>query len=471
MAHDDGSMPLDPLATVVENLFCTYFTMEVIVRFLAFRAKCTLCPCLFDAWFVFDAVLVLLMVMETWVLPLISLMANSGSGRGALSNFSSFRLLRLLRLTRMVRIMRYFPELMTLVKGIKNAVSVVFWIIAFLILVMYVFAIMFTSQLGDPNDKEPAEGDEKSGVHYFASIGDSMMTLFTNGVLGDNLIQTLVIIKADSLFLFWSFLIFMCISSLTLLNMLIGVLCQVVGDTADAEGEANQIALLQMSLSDAFEKIDVSKDGIISEEEWSHMKNLKDVRAAFGNLGVDEDRMDERLDQMQETLFWKSGKRGEGQRVGLSFDDFVKKVVGLRWDTPASALDLEVTKNDVVTVGKELGKQLDSVESQVADLLGEPRPSEERSYIVNASAHHRQQQHKDSASNSGAAVPLLAQPRDGRGTSPAFLKEVPQEVFDSNARATLAVGAQAIQRKPTPPAFLKEVPTEILFHLLKMRAS
>lgn len=49
---------------VCEQLFCLYFFLELCIRFCAFERKCN---SLKDSWFVFDLVLVVLMVAETWV--------------------------------------------------------------------------------------------------------------------------------------------------------------------------------------------------------------------------------------------------------------------------------------------------------------------------------------------------------------------------------------------------------------------
>merc|ERR1712139_754129 len=64
---NDSTILLDahPVFQVVENMFCTYFFFELLVRFMAFKWKRN---CLKDPWFVFDSSLVLLMVLETWVM-------------------------------------------------------------------------------------------------------------------------------------------------------------------------------------------------------------------------------------------------------------------------------------------------------------------------------------------------------------------------------------------------------------------
>merc|ERR1719223_941273 len=145
--------------------------------------------------------LVLFMVIETWVLAIVALMVGGGTS-GILAKFSALRLLRLLRLTRMARLMREVPELLTLVKGMVFATRAVSFILMFLVMCMYVFAIVFTAQLGDPDAPEHKyetpyydSDSDPTAQELFASIGSSMMTLFTRGVLGDNLAKTLQAIK------------------------------------------------------------------------------------------------------------------------------------------------------------------------------------------------------------------------------------------------------------------------------------
>merc|ERR1719183_951101 len=100
-----------------------------------------------------------------------------------------------------------------------------------------------------------------------------MMSLFTHGVLGDNLSQTLQAIidfpngegGAAGLVLLWLFFVFFAISSMTLLNMLIGVLCEVITQTAESEKDSTQIRDLTLSIEDAFDMIDTNGDERVCE--------------------------------------------------------------------------------------------------------------------------------------------------------------------------------------------------------------
>jgi len=108
---------------LAEHFFCAYFPFEWIVRFCAFKNKCDGRK---DAWFVFDTVLVIMMVFETWVLLIVS--AISGGGAEVPIPMHLLRIFRLLRLSRLVRMMRNFPELMILIKGMLLAMQSCVWV-------------------------------------------------------------------------------------------------------------------------------------------------------------------------------------------------------------------------------------------------------------------------------------------------------------------------------------------------------
>jgi len=418
----DGKLPLEPVSTVIENLFCIYFSVELAVRFLAFRSKRM---CFFDAWFVFDSILVGCMILETWIMVIVEAVMASDS-EGGVGPLSALRLLRLLRLARVGRLMRFVPELGKLVKGMVKAARSVIFILIFLVLVIYVFAIIFTGTLSDREkyprtpycteeylmdwnmtwkeclapdfetpDGEPGEGEglpmgEFGGLaqDLFATMGDSFMSLFTRGVLGDNLDETVVAILDASLVLMWLFFIFLIITFATLLNMLIGVVCDVISDAAAEEEEAETVNILTCTIQEAFEQIDTNEDGLVCKEEWHHIKDNKNVRKTLLHVGIEAERMEERLDQMESMLFDDeeldlahkyahddpsnhTGKSGTTlERQGLTVQQLIQRVVEIRPDQNASALDLELLKAQVMKDQKTFKSKLKKIEEGVKKTLG-----------------------------------------------------------------------------------------------------
>eukprot|EP00746_Dinoflagellata_sp_MGD_P014575 gnl/MRDRNA2_/MRDRNA2_132035_c0_seq1.p1 gnl/MRDRNA2_/MRDRNA2_132035_c0~~gnl/MRDRNA2_/MRDRNA2_132035_c0_seq1.p1 ORF type:complete len:515 (-),score=103.07 gnl/MRDRNA2_/MRDRNA2_132035_c0_seq1:271-1779(-) len=263
---------------VGEHFFCVFFTIEITVRFLAFESKIN---CLNDFWFKFDAVLVKLMILETWFLPLLVDSGLVDSGGSGMSDASMFRIVKLLRLSRMARLMKAMPELVILLKGMAVAARSVFSTLVLLILFLYIFAIIF---------KEQAEGNE--ALHeYFHNIAESMWTLLIYGTFMDEISSLGAIIKAESAFLTALLLVFVLVTAFTVLNMLIGVLCEVVTAVAANGKEEIVVKFVKRQLLDVLVRMDYNKNGTISENEFANFVNHSDSQVAFSELGVDRENL------------------------------------------------------------------------------------------------------------------------------------------------------------------------------------
>jgi len=122
---------------VCDHFFCLFFVAELAIRFAAFKLKRN---CFRDHWFKFDSGLVILMVAETWVMPVVfSIVGGSVS-----LPTGPLRLLRLLRLSRLVRLVRTLPELLTMFKGMFVASRAVGCSMLMVLLLLYVFGIFYT---------------------------------------------------------------------------------------------------------------------------------------------------------------------------------------------------------------------------------------------------------------------------------------------------------------------------------------
>lgn len=285
----DTWLDAHPVFQAADNGFCIYFSLEVIFRFCAFRVKSS---CLKDKSFMFDAALVVLMVAETWIVAVITALSDGG-GTGGMRQLRVLRLLRLLRLARMVRLMRAMPELMTLLKGLLNALRSVATSFLFLMLALWVFGIIFLQNYKDH------EGELR---HYFSRLGISMVTLLVNGTLLDDCAAVALLLMDDSPALMVVFFGFVLLSSLTLFNMLIGVLTKVIKNTAHQEAQNLAVAQVAAVLQKAFNVADVDGDDAISRKEFEsllHDENSPEVQALL-SLGIDEDRLRELSRQLFE---------------------------------------------------------------------------------------------------------------------------------------------------------------------------
>jgi ribosomal protein L40E len=264
----------EPIFIFAENFFCCYFLAEWAIRFTAFEDKRS---CVKDAWFVFDSVLVVCMVCETWVLAFAASVGNI-----PMSDTSILKLIRVTRLTRMARLaklLQAMPELLVLIKGIFVAARSVFYTLVLLAGIIYVFSVMFR-QLTDETDV---------GRKYFGTVPKSMASLLVYGVLPD--LAPLIEDMHDDSYLFAVLvLLFILLASLTVMNMLVGVLVEVVSVVSAVEKEELSVMYVKdklKTLIDACSDIDVDGDMKISAREFTSLLLVPAAASAIQDVGVD----------------------------------------------------------------------------------------------------------------------------------------------------------------------------------------
>lgn len=255
-SDQDESMPAG-VFFVVENIFCFCFTSEIIVRLLAYlRISYFFTDPKLKYWNVFDLVLVLLMVVETWILVL------ADADLGELGVLSILRLMRLLRIS---RVFRMVPELGMMVKSMAAAARSVSSTFVLIIGLMYVFGIILT-QWAQNSGYVAYVGHAEEEIDmevFFGDIPSSFLTLMQVLVFDD----TFVVIRGCMLLsplIGWILIIFIIIGAFTILNMLIGVLCEVVSTTTSDEKEK----ILRSKVNEAFAAIDEDCSGTISRKEF-----------------------------------------------------------------------------------------------------------------------------------------------------------------------------------------------------------
>jgi hypothetical protein len=331
----------------MEQLFCIYFTGEIVIRFLAFDKKYN---CVKDAWFVFDSILVTLMVTETWLIPIWQGINNT-EGENPLGNTAMLRLLRLLRLSRLVRMLRSLPELMILIKGMVKAAATVVYVLGLLLITTFVFSIAFTILAYGSGDLEET---------YFDNVLLSMYSLLIYGTYLDNLASIFddTRLAEDGDFA-WQLLpllaVFVSINALTVMNMLIGVLCDVVTDTAKTEKEEKDRDLVQTKMADVARRLDNDFNEKISYQEFSQIIENKEALEIMVEIGVDPCKCAE----FAELFFIEDGKLCE-----LPFDKFMNMVLQLRDEN-------EATKKDTIklwlNIKQNINSRIDMVRSQLKE--------------------------------------------------------------------------------------------------------
>jgi len=351
----------------VEQFFCCFFVLEVSIRFLAFSSTWRWSR---DFWFLFDLFLVMSMAIQVWLLPLLDSMLQSNHVGTIFADTGIIRVARLLRLSRLLRmsqLLHLFPEVLILVKAIAAALRSVVFTLALLLMILYVFAIAFTQLTRGTG----------CARQYFSSVPASMQTLFISGALLDEVGTLMNDLLAENLYFSLTLMYtFVIMSAITVMNMLIGVMCEVISAVASAEKEAIQVQWLRKVL----ERVAGGPDKRINQQKFFEI--LRDEGAANAMKGIGIDLIS--LVDFAELIFEESGDAtdidAEANEAEISFDDFLKHVLQLRGSNTATVKDMvdlrwwlsqSLHLKLQATVEKTLEKgQLSQLQVQKAPLAG-----------------------------------------------------------------------------------------------------
>jgi len=336
---------------VAEHGFCLYFLFEWFIRLCAFRKTL---DAFSDAWFAFDTVLVTSMVVETWLINFVVAIAIGGQDGTQNPNVTVLKLMRMARLTRMARmakLLRWMPELMVLLKGLGLASRNVFFTLVLLAIVIYVFGLTFR-QLTDGMDI----GDE-----YFPSVLGACSTLLLRGALPD-FAELVTGVGTEH----WAFglllFVFILMASLTVLNMLVGVLVEVVANVSTMENDKVLSNFVRAKMQEMIEKIGIDRDGNnkMSRSEFEILLIRPEAAQFMEDVGVDVVGLLESAD-----VIFKAGD--------LSFCDFVELLLMLRGSNCCKV-------RDVVDLRKWLMIEFDELHNKLLAVTP-PRATSEASSL------------------------------------------------------------------------------------------
>ncbi|OLP81335.1 hypothetical protein AK812_SmicGene38140 [Symbiodinium microadriaticum] len=342
MSIRDVNSPKSP--NVVENVFCTYFFGEIAIRFFAFERKK---HAFRDKWFLFDFLLVLNMVIETWILPLV-LSLLSGDGAANTIDVSMLRMLRLVKLTRlsrMARVLRSVPELAIIVKAIglsARSVSVFFllWLVSgvgasgpeegglsllsgdgaantidvSMLRMLRLVKLTRLSRMARVLRSVPelaiiviagsctglfvliyvfavvfrqlTDGNDL-GAAYFSSVPTAMDTLLMDGILADYA-PILHVVGTQGGPLEWCIMLFfVLLAAITIMYMLVGVLVEVVGALAHAEKESITVGYVASTLRDKMHSHGHDVESPLSKAELQDLLLDPEILEVLSSVQVD----------------------------------------------------------------------------------------------------------------------------------------------------------------------------------------
>lgn len=321
-----------PVFIIMENIFCSYFFCEIVVRFGAFRKKCNVFR---DFWFVFDFALVFAMVVDTWALLIIMAALDTNVYVINSSFLRMLRIIRISRLARVARIMRSVPEVMILFQGMGVASRSVICALSLLVTLVYVFSLAFTQLLRDT----PA------GDFYFPSLTHGMFALFFHGCLGEQLPDMASGIFAEGIDVGICLMIFIFLGPFTVMNMIVAVLVHVVSSVATLQQINQQNGVIRERVFQVLKELDTDNDDVISQDEFRTILDQKEALHTFLGVGVDV------------IAIIKDPDIVFGGEHSLPIDEVMDEVIALRGSNFTTVKDLVQLKNQLVRELRRVNSQ------------------------------------------------------------------------------------------------------------------
>jgi hypothetical protein len=364
---------------ITDFIFLLIFLVELILRYQAEGREAFMK----QAWSWFDFLVVALGFVEFVASLFFVLVADQGDGDGVIGRSKGVApdpddyegtvgtyvrmlvFMRLLRLLRIVRLVNLFRELQVLLKGIKHASRALLWISLMMLILILACAIYTTRVLGHndkiltyasvgdchdgerevftkplagirpPSEEEVLSFDPESPkmacniVVWFGTVPRSMFSLFmtTTGEGWPQMARQIMDPKSGaSSYVVGFFLLYIFFTSITLMNLITGVIVENVmmisheDEVANEKRERQQRRAMAMNLHDIFLISDKTGDFQLSRQEYDTMLQDPHVLRLLRSMGILPDDIRDLFDIMDVD--------GSGQMDIKEFFDVFKNFKG-----------------------------------------------------------------------------------------------------------------------------------------------
>jgi hypothetical protein len=307
-----------------------------------------------DNWFVFDTLMVVLSSIDI-LIPMIQTLSGGGAAGG--SKTSILRLLRLGKLTKMARVakaLKNWPELTILIKGLLIAARSVFSTLALMGIIVYAFSMAF---------RQLAFGT-KAGDKFFSSVPHGMKTLFVAAAMPD---AAAIIDELGTSNWLAGIMVafFFFIASLTLLNMLIGVLCEVINVVSSVEREAMQVAFVKSAIVTAFKEAGICLKDRVNKEKFHLLLMQPGAVKGLRSAGVDPVGLVDFADY----IFSGEMANNANGNGNLTLEQLIETILELGGTNPATVKDVIDSRKVVIEKIEMVDLALEAHISHITTLL------------------------------------------------------------------------------------------------------
>lgn len=291
-----GGIEDTTILSVFLDISCAVFVIDLLLRFTAGQFGPTMSAG--HGWQYFHVVVVIAQLVQTIGQHSHRHQRSHSQFRVVLAMLSTLRLARLLSLVLVTDVIRqhpFFRELRIMIHSLTGAVKGFLWSGLMIFTILLIFGTVLSE--GALASLVQGEGDEVPLQERFGSLFLAVLTLFqamSGGVDWHEVWQILDVLG-------WGyrgvFLLYICFSFLTLLNVVTAVFIEgtMMRCTSD-RGLVVQSELMAkrdflMAMRKVFQELDVDEDGGITVEELRGRMQEPEIGAYFSQLGVDSDQV------------------------------------------------------------------------------------------------------------------------------------------------------------------------------------
>jgi len=161
-------------------------------------------------------------------------------------------------------------------------------------------------------------------------------------------------------------LFFVLLASLTVMNMLVGVLIEVVGVVSAVEKEQLKVTFVKTKLMELMEAtgFEVDNGTMITRREFANLLSNADAVRIIQDIGVDPIGLVDFTDHIFRDDI--DGLEGEG----LSFADFMEVIMQFRGKNGSTVKDIVDLRKVMVKEIGELGMYLSDLDRKIAHISG-----------------------------------------------------------------------------------------------------
>jgi len=277
-----------PLWWWVNQIMLLFFVFEIAVRMRLDGYRAFFTDAEERVWNILDFMIVVFGVADLWAARIVQLLSGHNKSTGLGQLMLVVRLLRLMRILRLLKLVKAVRPLYNLAMGVTQAMQSMCWVLVLMFVSLYAFAILATRMVGHALVIGSTDRIPPNTQRLFASISDSMFTLFSamNGNDWLDIEPLLTEVPCTKPV----FVIFTICSSWALLSVMTGVVSDHMMSVREKQAQKDEEALeerrlwLQHYLRGIFAAADKDGNGSLARNEYLelfkspfHVRKLQQV--------------------------------------------------------------------------------------------------------------------------------------------------------------------------------------------------